>query len=92
MIKESILIRYHASVAALNKGDMLFQQGDAASSFYIVKSGKIKMSNYSDGWSKLRRTSVLFARTLSCVCHRDGKERSMEDTARRIPAAVAKQF
>jgi CRP-like cAMP-binding protein len=27
---------------------MLFQQGDSATSFYIVKSGKIKMSNYSE--------------------------------------------
>jgi CRP-like cAMP-binding protein len=27
---------------------MLFQQGDSATSFYIVKSGKVKMSNYSE--------------------------------------------
>ena len=48
MISESILLQYHASVASLNKNDMLFQQGDSATSFYIVKSGKIKMSNYSE--------------------------------------------
>lgn len=48
MITEMILRKYKAFVVALNKGDMLFQQGDAASSFFIVRSGKIKMSNYSD--------------------------------------------
>lgn len=48
MISESILTHYRAVVVPLNKGDMLFQQGDVASSFYIVKKGRIKMSNYSD--------------------------------------------
>ncbi len=48
MINEDVLRQYHATIAALNKGDMLFQQGEIASTFYIVKSGKIKMSNYSD--------------------------------------------
>ncbi len=48
MISTEILRRYHAVAVPLRKGEMIFQQGDEASSFYIVKSGKIKMCNYSD--------------------------------------------
>lgn len=48
MIKEEILRTYHAAIISLNKGDVLFHQGDAASYFFVVRSGKIKMSNYSD--------------------------------------------
>lgn len=48
MITETILKKHHAVAVSLDKGEMLFQQGDAANFFYIVKSGKIKMSNYSD--------------------------------------------
>jgi CRP-like cAMP-binding protein len=48
MIKEEILHTYHAAVISLNKGDVLFHQGDAASYFFVVRSGRIKMSNYSD--------------------------------------------
>ena len=48
MIKEEILRTYHAAVISLNKGDVLFHQGDAAVYFFIVRSGRIKMSNYSD--------------------------------------------
>lgn len=48
MIESGILLRHHANIAALHKGEMLFQQGEVASMFYIVKSGRIKMSNYSD--------------------------------------------
>jgi CRP-like cAMP-binding protein len=48
MINDSILSQYHAIIVTLNKGDMLFQYGDVASAFFIVRSGRIKMSNYSD--------------------------------------------
>ncbi len=48
MISEEILRTYHATIAAPKKGEMLFQQGEVASTFYIVKSGRIKMSNYSE--------------------------------------------
>jgi len=48
MIESEILLRYHATIAELNKGEMLFQQGETASMFHIVKRGRIKMSNYSD--------------------------------------------
>lgn len=41
-------MQYNAAVVSLKKNDMLFQQGEIASSFYIVKAGRIKMSNYSD--------------------------------------------
>ncbi len=48
MIPETILKKFKAAVVPLKKGDMLFQQGDAALFFYIVRTGRIKMSNYSD--------------------------------------------
>ncbi|MGA7159792.1 MAG: Crp/Fnr family transcriptional regulator [Bacteroidota bacterium] len=48
MISESVLNKYRATVVHLNKGKMLFQEGEAANFFYIVKSGRVKMSNYSD--------------------------------------------
>jgi len=48
MIAEDILIRHRATVTSLAKNDMLFQQGDTANFFYIVRSGRIKMSNFSD--------------------------------------------
>ena len=48
MIPEAILKKFKAAVVSLKKGDMLFQQGDAALFFYIVRTGRIKMSNYSD--------------------------------------------
>jgi len=47
MIAESVLKKYRATVVLLKKGKMLFQEGDTASFFYIVKSGRVKMSNYS---------------------------------------------
>lgn len=48
MISETILNKFKAAAVPLKKGDMLFQQGDAALFFYIVKSGRMKMSNFSD--------------------------------------------
>lgn len=48
MISEAILKKYRATVVFLRKGKMLFQEGDTANFFYIVKSGRVKMSNYSD--------------------------------------------
>ena len=48
MIPETILKKYKATAVSLKKNDMLFQQGNAALFFYIVKTGRIKMSNYSD--------------------------------------------
>lgn len=48
MIPEATLKKFKAAIVTLKKGDMLFQQGDAALFFTIVKSGRIKMSNYSD--------------------------------------------
>jgi CRP-like cAMP-binding protein len=47
MIQEKILKEYHASLVALNKGDILFQEGDPAAFFYVVHAGKIKMVNVS---------------------------------------------
>jgi CRP-like cAMP-binding protein len=47
MIRESLLQEYHASILSLNKGEILFQEGDPATSFYMVKTGRIKMVNVS---------------------------------------------
>ncbi len=47
MIYESVLKEYHAALLTLNKGDVLFHEGDPATSFYVVKTGKIKMVNVS---------------------------------------------
>lgn len=48
MISAAVLKKHRATVVLLNKGKMLFQEGDTANFFYIVKSGRVKMSNYSD--------------------------------------------
>jgi CRP-like cAMP-binding protein len=48
MIPEEILRTYKATVISLMKNDMLFHQGETAKYFFIVKSGRIKMANYSD--------------------------------------------
>jgi CRP-like cAMP-binding protein len=50
MIPESILKKYNAQLVRVKKNETLFQTGEAATNFYIVKSGKIKMvSNSRDG-------------------------------------------
>ena len=48
MIPEQLLKKYDASVVTLSKGETLFQQGDRARSFFIVRSGKIRMVNYNE--------------------------------------------
>ena len=47
MIQETLLKEYHAALVVLNKGDILFQEGDPALFFYVVHSGTIKMVNVS---------------------------------------------
>jgi CRP-like cAMP-binding protein len=48
MIPEELLEQYNARIVQFNRGDVLFEQGESASHFYIVRSGKIKMSSYND--------------------------------------------
>ncbi len=48
MIPENILRKHRASLTAYKKGDFIFHQGEAANHFHIVKSGKIKMANFSE--------------------------------------------
>ena len=43
-----MLTKYKARLVPLRKGDMAFHQGDPATSFHIVKSGKIKMMTFND--------------------------------------------
>jgi CRP-like cAMP-binding protein len=48
MIAEDILNRYGARVKHLDRNEILFDQGVAASSFYIVRAGRIKMFTHTD--------------------------------------------
>src|SRR5215216_5986245 len=48
MISDELLERYQARVVELEKGEVLFEQGESATHFYIVRSGRIKMSSYND--------------------------------------------
>jgi CRP/FNR family cyclic AMP-dependent transcriptional regulator len=48
MIAESLLKKYKTKLLKVKKNDILFHAGDAATNFYIVRSGKIKMASTSD--------------------------------------------
>ena len=48
MISEAVLKKYRAKVVLLKKGKIIFQEGDTAKFFHIVKNGRVKMSNYSE--------------------------------------------
>ena len=48
MVHERLLKKYKARLARCRKGEMVFHQGDPATDFYIVKSGKVKMTTYSE--------------------------------------------
>lgn len=43
MIAEDILIRFGARIRHLDRNEVLFEQGDTTSHFYIVRTGRIKM-------------------------------------------------
>ena len=48
MISEELLKRHHARVVELEKGETVFEQGESATHFHLVRSGRIKMSSYND--------------------------------------------
>lgn len=48
MIPESILKKYGTKIVTFKKGEVLFEQGESATHFFIVRSGKIKMVNYNE--------------------------------------------
>ena len=48
MIPDEILKKHRASLTTCKKGDLIFHQGEAANHFHIVKSGKVKMANFSE--------------------------------------------
>lgn len=48
MIFDEILKKYRASLTSYKKGDYIFHQGEAANHFHIVKSGRVKMANFSE--------------------------------------------
>lgn len=48
MIEIDLLLQYGAKVNAYNKGDTIVQEGQSASSYFQIKSGRVKMNNYSD--------------------------------------------
>lgn len=47
MISEELLQSYKASLQKLKKGEILFNKGEHAHFYYQIKSGEIKMNNYS---------------------------------------------
>jgi CRP-like cAMP-binding protein len=48
MIPEELLERYQARIVELEKGEILFEQEESATHFFIVRTGRIKMSSYND--------------------------------------------
>jgi CRP-like cAMP-binding protein len=48
MIPDELWRAYGARIVHLSKGETLFDQGSTASSFYQVKSGRVKMVSYND--------------------------------------------
>lgn len=48
MIPEEVLKRFHASLATCEKGDFIFHQGEMANHFHLVRTGRVKMVNYSE--------------------------------------------
>jgi CRP/FNR family transcriptional regulator, cyclic AMP receptor protein len=48
MVPENILKEYGASVKTLQKGEILFQEGDEALYYYQIIEGEIKMLNWTD--------------------------------------------
>lgn len=48
MIPEATLKKYRAKIVTLKKGEVLFEQGDSATHFLMMRSGKIKMLTYNE--------------------------------------------
>ncbi|MCE7933244.1 MAG: Crp/Fnr family transcriptional regulator [Chlorobi bacterium CHB2] len=48
MIPEEILRQYQPRLVQLARDEMLFQQGERAAHFHVVKSGRIKMATWND--------------------------------------------
>lgn len=48
LLTTELLMRYGAEALTLEKGTMLFSQGDPADYFWQVARGKVKMSHYSE--------------------------------------------
>ncbi len=47
MVDESLLKKYKARLIKLRHDDLLFQQGELATYFHVVKSGKVKMMTFN---------------------------------------------
>jgi CRP-like cAMP-binding protein len=48
MIPDDLFQRYGARIVELGRGETLFDQGTTASSFYQVRTGKVKMVSYNE--------------------------------------------
>ena len=48
MVDELLLKKYKARIIKLQRGEMLFHQGELATHFHIVKWGKVKMMTYNN--------------------------------------------
>lgn len=45
---EELILHHGARLLRLGKGELIFSQGEQATQFYIVKSGKVKMSHFNE--------------------------------------------
>lgn len=48
MIPDTLLEEYDGRILLLDRDEILFEQGDAAAYFYLVRHGKMKMATYND--------------------------------------------
>lgn len=48
MISQGLLERHDARLLELDKGATIFDQGSSATHFYIVRTGRVKMSTFND--------------------------------------------
>ncbi len=48
LVPDSLLKKFGAKIITLKKGDVVIEQGESATYFYIVRMGKIKMLNYNE--------------------------------------------
>ena len=48
LFSDELLKQYGAKLAALDKGEMLFAQGEPATHFYCIRSGRVKMSHFNE--------------------------------------------
>lgn len=48
LFTEELLSQSGARILHFNKGELIFNQGEPATEFFIVKTGKVKMSHFNE--------------------------------------------